>query len=181
MDTIETERLILRAFRESDLDDYNEYSSQPETGPNAGWKPHESKEESLKWLKEFIEKDESWAVIEKESGKLIGITALYPDKKRQHDDARNLGYVFNSKFWGKGYATESSLAAIKYAFETMKLELLSINHFTFNERSMSVIKKCGFRYEGTLKEAFKSFDGNVYDDVLYSMTKEEWKMKSNNN
>ena len=47
---IETERLILRPFEESDLDDFYEYAKNDNVGPNAGWKPHESKEESEKIL-----------------------------------------------------------------------------------------------------------------------------------
>jgi len=65
MPTLETERLILRRFRETDLDDFNEYAKNPNVGPNAGWKPHESKEESMEILKQFIDSKEVWAIVEK--------------------------------------------------------------------------------------------------------------------
>lgn len=159
---------------EEDIDDFNEYGKSLSVGPNAGWKPHESKAESMKLLAEFIAKDEAWAVVELKSMKVIGSVGLHPDKKRENTGARNLGYVLNEKFWGKGYATEASFAALDYAFNVLKLELVSINHFSFNLGSKRVIEKLGFLPEGILRRAVKIYDGAVYDSVCYSITKEEY-------
>ena len=174
MDTIKTKRLILRSFMEEDINDFNEYGKSPNVGPKAGWKPHESKDESLKLLKEFIAKGEAWAVVEQKSMKVIGSVALHPDKKRENPDVRNLGYVLNENFWGKGYATEAASAALDYAFTVLKLDLVSINHFPFNLGSKRVIEKLGFMPEGIWRRAVKIYDGTVYDSTSYSMTKEEY-------
>lgn len=72
MKTLETERLILRKFVEDDLDDLFEYAQSPNVGPNAGWAPHKTKEDSANILKMFIEEDEVWAIVEKKSNKVIG-------------------------------------------------------------------------------------------------------------
>ena len=56
----------------------------------------------------------------------------------------------------------------------MALEQVSVYHFPFNDRSRRVIEKCGFRCEGTLRRATLRFDGAVLDDVLYSMTRDEF-------
>ena len=58
MITIETDRLILRPFTYTDLDDLYEYAKNPNVGPNAGWKPHEDLDESMAILKNFIEGNE---------------------------------------------------------------------------------------------------------------------------
>jgi putative acetyltransferase len=59
METLETDRLILRPWRENDLEDFHEYCVDPEVGPNAGWKPHESMEESRRILGSFVNCDEA--------------------------------------------------------------------------------------------------------------------------
>lgn len=55
MKILETERLLLRDFEESDLDDLFEYAKSPNVGPNAGWSPHMSKEDSMNIIKMFME------------------------------------------------------------------------------------------------------------------------------
>lgn len=69
---LETDRLILRAFEEDDLDDFYEYSSIPGVGEMAGWKHHENKEESKKILDMFIEGDKTFAIYHKKDNKIIG-------------------------------------------------------------------------------------------------------------
>ena len=64
---LETERLILRAFEQSDLDDFFEYASVEGVGEMAGWKHHESKEESQAILNSFVEHDKTFAICLKEN------------------------------------------------------------------------------------------------------------------
>ena len=70
--SIETERLFLRPFTERDLEEFYAYASDPEVGPKAGWKPHDSREESWEVLQRFIREKEVWAITERNSGRLIG-------------------------------------------------------------------------------------------------------------
>ena len=100
MKTLETERLILRGFEESDLDDLFEYAQSPDVGPNAGWPAHKTKEDSLNILKMFIEKDDVWAIVEKKSNKVIGSYGLHKDLKRDNEKSKMIGYVLSDKFWG---------------------------------------------------------------------------------
>ena len=51
---------------------------------------------------------------------------------------------------------------------------VSCYHYPFNIRSKRVIEKCGFKYEGTLRSASEIFDGSIYDDVCYSIIKNEY-------
>ena len=66
MKTIETSRLILREFKQSDLNDFYAYAKSDKVGPMAGWKPHENIEESQKILNMFIEENEVWAIEDKD-------------------------------------------------------------------------------------------------------------------
>ena len=72
MQLLETDRLLLRPFTEDDAEGLYAYASHPEVGPPAGWKPHESVEESLRVIREIFQPANSLAVIRKSDGRLIG-------------------------------------------------------------------------------------------------------------
>ncbi|MGI5894567.1 MAG: GNAT family N-acetyltransferase [Candidatus Merdivicinus sp.] len=172
---LETERLLLRRFEIGDLHDFSEYAVSPEVGPAAGWKPHESVEESQKILDEFIAGEDVWAIVWKETGKVIGSIGLHEESKRSPSaDTRMLGYVLSRDYWGRGIMTEAARRMIAYAFEECGLELLSVQHFSFNNRSRRVIEKCGFTYEGTLRRCCLRYDGEWLDECCYSMTRAEY-------
>jgi len=174
MITLETERLIMRRFYMNDVNDVYDYSSNPNVGPNAGWKPHKNKGETMAIIIEFIKGNEVWAIVDKEKNKVIGSIGLHKDRKRELKNAKMIGYVLSEDYWGKGYATEAAKRVIKYGFEELGLEVISVYHYPYNIRSKRVIEKCGFKYEGILRKASVLYDGSIYDDVCYSMTKEDY-------
>lgn len=173
---IETERLVLRGFTMDDLADFNAYCQNPDVGPNAGWPPHQSLEESGEVLRSFIQGGQVWAICERESGRVIGSLGLHPDKRRDLDfsSCRMLGYALAKSSWGHGYMTEAVRAALRYAFEELRLQLVTVYHFAYNQRSRRVIEKVGFVSEGTLRRAFVRYDGRIFDECSYSMTRDEW-------
>ena len=174
--TRSTNRLVLRAFTMEDLSDFYEYCKDPDTGIHAGWKPHESIEESRDILHHFIEEREVWAICEKQSGKVIGSIGLHRDSKRRRNfnQCRMMGYVLSKAYWGQGLMTEAAKEVLRHAFEDLKLEMVTISHFSYNQRSARVIEKLGFHREGVLRKAFLRYDGSLLDDVGYSMTKQEY-------
>lgn len=174
--TLSTNRLVLRAFTMEDLADFYEYCKDPDTGIHAGWKPHESMEESRDILHHFIEEREVWAICEKQSGKVIGSIGLHRDSKRRRNfnQCRMMGYVLSKAYWGQGLMTEAAKEVLRHAFEDLKLEMVTISHFSYNQRSARVIEKLGFHREGVLRKAFLRYDGSLLDDVGYSMTREEY-------
>lgn len=174
MKNIVTERLILRGWQLEDLDDLYEYAKNPNVGPMAGWEPHSSKEVSLDVLNSFIENDEIWAIVLKENGKVIGSLKIYPDENRGKYNAKYIGFVLSADYWGKGYMTEAVKRVIKYVFEEMNIDLLSVFHYPHNIPSKRVIEKCGFQYEVTLKQTQKIYDGQIFDSVCYSILKSEY-------
>jgi len=174
MKTIETERLILRTWRLEDFGDFYEYASDPSIGPSAGWKPHTDRMESLNILISFIEGNEVFAVEDKISGKAIGSIGLHPDRKRNNPNVRMIGYVLAKPFWGRGLALEAVNAVLEFAFKDSNLSMVSVYHFPFNQQSKRVIEKAGFSLEGVLKEAAILPNGQITDDVCYSLKKEEY-------
>ncbi len=175
MKTIETDRLILRDWNEDDADDLYEYAGNPNVGPHAGWKPHESREESLEIIRTlFTDQYDCWAIVHKETGKVIGSVAYEADTKRPGINCKELGYALGEDYWGKGLMTEAAKAALRHGFEELALDMVAIYRNPLNERSGRVIEKCGFVYEGVLRKAHKIYDGSVRDAACYSMTKEEF-------
>jgi ribosomal-protein-alanine N-acetyltransferase len=174
MKTLTTERLTLRRWKESDLDDFYHYARNPNIGPNAGWQPHTDKTQSLEILRSFIQQDDVWAIVDNHTQRAIGSLALHADKKRDNHKTRMLGYVLAEEFWGQGLMTEAVKRVLQYAFEDLELDLVSVFHYPSNRRSQRVIEKCGFKYEGTLRLSSTLFNGSVHDDVCYSITREEY-------
>ena len=169
---IETERLLLRPFRESDAEAFFECCQNPNIGNNAGWKPHGSLEESQEILRSvFISQSGIWAIILKEDGRLIGSVGIIPDPKRENPQARMLGYWLDESHWGKGYMTEAVQSVLDYGFNTLQLSLITANCYPHNERSQQVLKHPGFIYEGTLHQAELTYDGHLYDHQCYYLTK----------
>jgi len=174
MQQLESERLILRNLTEQDVDDLYRYATDPEVGPRAGWKPHESREESLSIIQMFLADDNVWAIERKSDHRVIGSLGLHKDKSRNLPDVIAIGYVLAQDCWGNGYMSEAVKRAMRFGFEEMNLRLISISHYTFNDRSRRVIEKCGFVYEGTLRQTFIRYDGAIFDEAVYSLTREEW-------
>jgi [ribosomal protein S5]-alanine N-acetyltransferase len=174
MQTIETNRLVLRDFDLSDLNDFFNYAKSAKVGPMAGWKPHESIDESEKILASFIESNDVWAIELKETHKVIGSIGLHIDSKRSNPNTRMLGYVLGEDYWGKGLMLEAVQALLNHGFNELNLDLISVYHFPFNTQSASVIRNAGFKYEGTLRQSTVHYDGRCLDSVLYSLTKDEY-------
>lgn len=170
MKIIETERLILRPIIESDAEDIYEYSRGENVGINAGWKPHADLEETRQVMNVvFIDKEYVYGIVLKETGKLFGSVGLVPDPKRENHRARMLGYAIGQEYWGKGYTTEAVRALIRFGFQDLNLDLISAYCYPYNERSKSVLKKCGFGLEGCLTMAEERYDGRILDNECYSL------------
>lgn len=147
---IETDRLILRAWRESDLEDFYEYAKVDGVGQMCGWAPHQNLEESRKILGFFIADKKTLALELKENGKVIGSIGL---EEREVDlgipdelSGREIGYVLNKEYWGRGLMPEAVKAVIDYCFYQLRFDWLTCGHFDWNHQSRRVVEKCGFHY-----------------------------------
>ena len=169
-----TNRLVLRPITADDVYDIFEYSKGPNVGPNAGWKPHENLEESFQVIQDiFLNKENVFGIVLKETGKLIGSVGLVDDKKRDNDAVKMLGYAIGEKYWGNGYMTEAAKAVVLHGFKTINIALISAYCYSFNTRSQGVLNKLGFQYEGKLALCEKIYDGNVYDNECFALWPEE--------
>ncbi|WP_285815536.1 GNAT family N-acetyltransferase, partial [Phocaeicola sartorii] len=173
---IETDRLILRPFTENDTEAVFNCCRNPNLGNNAGWKPHDTPEESLKILQTiFIPQKDTWAITRQEDQLLIGAIGILPDPKRENSNAGMIGYWLDEAQWGKGYMSEAVSAVLDYGFNKLGLTLISANCYPQNKRSQRVLEKMGFAYEGILHQAEASYDGKIYDHQCYYLEKNNLK------
>lgn len=151
---IETERLILRDMRLTDLDSMFELDSDPEVHKYLGNKPVKTKEESRRIIEGVLKQYEErgigrWVAIEKKTGECIGWSGIRLNNEYNmngFDEYYDVGYRLIKRFWGKGYATESGKAAVDYAFNTLKLsEIYGITEIG-NEASHNALLKIGLHY-----------------------------------
>jgi len=151
---IETDRLILREIVNSDVDAMYDLDSNPEVHKYLGNKPVKTKEESKKMI-DSIRRQYSdrgigrWAVINKETQEFMGWAGLKLNTEEPMNGYINyydIGYRFIKKFWGKGYATESGKASIRYAFDIMKLKTVYGITEINNEASHNALIKIGLSH-----------------------------------
>ena len=144
---METERLILRPWRESDAEALFKYASDPDVGPRAGWLPHKSVEESLQIIKTVFNTPTMWAVELKETGEAIGCVGYLPASASNlqiPDDQCEVGYWIGKPYWGRGICTEALRLVIDYCFNVKHYTVLWGDFFPSNPASGRVMTKCGF-------------------------------------
>ena len=167
MKTIVTERLMLRSWQESDADDLYEFGKN-ETVKMAGWEVMTDRTEAMESIRAWQRTGESWAIVQKETKKVIGEITL--EDCGRDERYREMEFVISDAYAGQGYASEAALTILRYAFEDLDMSAVAICHYPDNHASRRVIEKCGFTYEGTLRR----YSRHLTDSVRYSMLKEEW-------
>lgn len=173
---INTKHLLLRPFRESDLQDFFDCCRNPNLGKNAGWKPHDTLEESKEFLHSiFLNQENIWAIVCSENQHVIGSIGLISDPKRENPQARMIGYWLKENHWGKGLMSEAIRAVLDYGFQTLSLHLVTADCYPFNLRSQHVLEKCGFIYEGILHKAELTYNGEIYDHLCYYLESTHYK------
>lgn len=166
--SFETERLLIRPFRENDAETFFACCQNPNLGNNAGWAPHKSIKESREILQNvFIGQEDIWAITLKDTRQLIGSIGIVPDPKRENPQVRMLGYWLDEPHWGKGYMTEAVQAVLNYGFNELQLSLITANCYPHNKRSQQVLERNGFICEGVLHQAELTYNGNIYDHLCY--------------
>ena len=147
---LQTERLVLRPFTLDDLQDFYDYASVEGVGEMAGWHHHQDIETSKTILRNFIDEDKTFAIVLKQTNKVIGSIGIekygVEEKLTEFYDylGREIGYVLAREHWGKGLMPEAVNAVIDHLFNVVNLDFLTCGYFDFNTQSKRVQEKCGF-------------------------------------
>ena len=175
---IVTDRLLLRAFTYDDADQmFRNWASDEEVQHNYGEPAYGTLEAVQELLAKVIAKYDDgyfyrWVITERETGECVGMAAYFLVDQGNHFG--EIEYCIGKAFQGKGYATEACRAVIRYGFEKIGFNKVQICCRPANVASNKVIDKCGFTYEGTLREYFYR-DGKYEGRKFYSILRSEYK------
>lgn len=180
MSSLKTKRLLLRPWREQDLEPFAKLNADPEV---------------MKYFPSLLSKKESdrlaerisapleqngwglWAVSAAEVSDFIGFIGLLEVGFDSHfTPAVEIGWRLDSKYWGKGYATEGALAALKYGFETLRLKEIVSFTSILNKRSIKVMERIGMKHclDDDFKHPKLPKGHRLSKHVLYRIKSTDW-------
>ncbi|NET35808.1 MAG: GNAT family N-acetyltransferase [Cyanothece sp. SIO1E1] len=147
---VETQRLILREFQLEDWQELAPILADPRVmkfSPTGVLSILQTQQK----INSFISSYEKfgfgkWAVIFKESHKLIGYCGIAVEQIDNRDE-KEIGYRLDSRFWGQGLATEAATAALQYGFEQLQLPYILGIVEPANTASVRVLEKLGMQYK----------------------------------
>lgn len=147
---LETDRLLLRPFQETDAVDVLEgWESDPEVAKYMFWTSHNDIEKTKEWIafeRNQIPKEDwyRFAFVLKDTGELIGTGLIYYEEEVE---AWEIAYNLGRKYWGLGYTTEAMKRIVDFAVNELKLSEIVGRYAKENPASGKVLRKLGFQYE----------------------------------
>lgn len=173
---IETTRLTLRRFVESDAEAmFRNWASDPEVTKYLTWPAHGSMEVSQQVMNDWISHYEEdtfyqWAIVPKDLGEPIGTISVVSRNDRA--ELVQLGYCIGKNWWHRGIMSETLQAVLDFFFEEVGVNRVEAIHDVKNPNSGAVMKKCGMKYEATLRQSGWNNSG-ICDMAWYALLKED--------
>lgn len=174
---LETDRLILRRYVKEDAAAmYKNWASDEEVTKYLTWPTHSSQDISQKviedWVKQYSgENYYHWAIVLKENGNEpigdIAVVHMKEDISMVH-----IGYCIGRAYWHKGITSEALKAVMDFLFDVVDVNRIEARHDSRNPNSGKVMKKCGMKYEGTLRSSDRNNQG-ICDACYYALLKSE--------
>ncbi len=163
---IETDRLMIRDFKLTDAEDLQEILGDEETMKYC--EPAYSAQKTERFLKDFcVERKGAVAAVQKETEKVIGYILFNQSSQNVYE----IGWFFNRKYWGKGYAFEACSEIIDFAFNELNVHKI-FAETTDTVKSVNLMKKLGMTCEGIQRSHTKDCFGNWVDLHLYGILNE---------
>lgn len=166
---LESDRLRLRPVEREDADDIFEVFSDKEVMKYYDILPLANRDEAVELCERFIKHFEDrtmlrWAIIEKVSGKVIGTCGFFCFSD---DDCKaELGYELRRDLWGKGYMSEAVDMILRFIYEQTYINRIESFVEIPNTPSQKLLKKLGFRKEGTLRQ-YERCRGELIDITIW--------------
>ena len=174
---LQTSRLLLRPWEDSDAASLYEYARDPEVGSAAGWSVHRSEAESLNIIRTVLRGPESYALCLKPEGRAIGALALKQGDSTDLTDRVDeceLGYWVGKPYWGQGFIPEAARELLRHAFEDLGMRRVWCAYYEGNDKSKRVQEKLGFRYQWTTENVDVPLLHEKRTGHVNSMTRADW-------
>lgn len=172
-ESIVTDRLILRRFTVEDAGPmYENWASDPEVTKYLTWPAHSCVEVSRRvledWVSHYGEKNfYQWAITMKELGDFpIGCIGVI--SQREDLEVAHIGYCLGRNWWHRGIMSEALQAVMDYLFDQVGMRRLESRHDPSNPHSGGVMRKCGMKFEGTLRQSDRNNQG-ICDACWYGI------------
>lgn len=175
--TLETERLVLRRFRETDAQAmFDNWANDSEVTCFLTWQPHQSIEVTRSvlrdWIRDYGRSDSyQWAICLRETDEPIGSISVVGFQ--ENVSAFEIGYCIGRGWWRQGVTSEALQAVVDYLFAEVGALRVCADHDSRNPNSGRVMRHCGMTYEGTLRQACHSNAG-IGDMCVYAILRSEW-------
>ncbi len=174
---IETDRLILRPWRETDAGALFKHASHPDIGPIAGWLPHTSIENSLEIIRTVFSAPETYAVVLKGADEPVGCCGIMLSTGSHNAELKQreaeIGYWIGRTYWGQGLIPEAVKALLARCFNDLRLDAVWCGYYEGNTRSKRVCEKSGFKFHHTNKDIVSPL-GDKRTEHFCLMTKEDY-------
>jgi len=175
--TLSGKTIILRAVRESDIDDRyaigrhhefihmcgGETLKQPEYPERSVW---------ANWYEHQKEQEHSWIIDL--GGRCIGSARLHHISEQDHSATYAIG-IFDPAYHSKGIGTEATKLVLEYGFEELHLHRIDLKVLDYNKCGIRCYQKCGFKVDGVLRDS-AFIEGKYYSDIIMSILENEWKV-----
>jgi len=173
---ITTDRLCIRPMRMTDAEAVFVFKSDPEVTRCYGQDPHQTIDETEDWIQRNLSSYErreaiSWILSDKAKDHAIGECCLWNFDPSL--SCAEIGYELRSDHRGHGIMTEALSAILTYGFRGIGLHRIEANPFAINEPSLHLLRKLGFKHEGTLRQR-QLFHGQYLDQMYFGMLDDEW-------
>jgi ribosomal-protein-alanine N-acetyltransferase len=177
---LETERIILRKIRNTDIEFIFQHFSNPDVCrylvDAEPVKTLEEAQEIIDWcnLESEAPSNNRWLIVWKETQQPIGTCGFH-----RWDTTNNIaetGYDLTRPFWNRGVMTEALTRIIPFGFDQMMLNRIQAFVHIENIASYTLLKKLGFHMEGIIRDKH-FFRGKYYDHYGFSLLKSDWMMR----
>lgn len=172
---LETERLLLRPWQQSDASELYRYAKDPDIGPIAGWPVHTSVENSRHIIESVLSAEGTFAVVLKSTGLPVGSIGIMKNNNiPTAEKEAEIGYWIGKAWWGRGLIPEAVEECLRYCFEDLGLEKVWCGYYDGNQKSMRVQEKCGFRHICTKENISCPLMNDIRTEHIQAITKDEW-------
>lgn len=180
---LETPRLILRQFRDADLEPFLAYRNDPDVSRFQGWNTPYLRSDALEFVAQMKASipgtPGEWmqlALERKDNGEMIGDMAFYIAKSNPRK--ADLGYSLARSAWRQGFAREAAMKTLDYLFRVLDLHRVVADCDVDNTASIRLLERLGFRREAHFIESFWLVAGARWgSEYQYAVLQREWLLR----
>ena len=178
---LQTERLVLRPWREDDAEELYRWAKDPQVGPIAGWPAHRSIADSKAMITDQYAKPEVYAVCLKDHDLPIGCLSLKfgedTDLTSAGDECEISAWLA-PPYWGQGLIPEGVAVLLDHAFSDLGLQTVWAGYYDGNEKSVACLTRCGFHEHHIDNNIYLPLLGELRCGHVVIMTRADWEEKT---